>query len=360
MTCPACGRETPVAKVTGVCGNCIRTRPGEFLEPILLRHRAFREEHGLPPEPPRSKGGEPCGFCARECVLGREEPGYCGARVNREGKIEGGVKTARVSWYYDPLPTNCVADWVCPEGGNERKTRSVSPAAKGLQNLAVFYEACNFHCLNCQNWHFRERGIGPGMVTPETLAGAATADTACICFFGGDPGPSLLHSIKAARLARRSAGDRPLRICWETNGSVKQSFLKGMLGLALDSGGVIKFDLKAFSPHLHLALTGAGNRRTLDNFGRLAHSFDQRKDHPLLAASTLLVPGLVDEDEVAALAGYIASFSPDIPYALLAFHPDCRLRDLPPTSRDHAEASLSAAKKAGLKNVRLGNIHLIH
>ena len=80
---------------------------------------------------------------------------------------------------------------------------------------------------------------------------------------------------------------------------------------------------------------------------------------PFLAASTLLVPGYVDEQEVSGIAAFISSLSPDIPYSLLAFHPQFMMRDLPTTSRRHAEECLEAAKAQGLKNVRVGNIHLL-
>lgn len=76
-------------------------------------------------------------------------------------------------------------------------------------------------------------------------------------------------------------------------------------------------------------------------------------------ASTLLVPGYVDVEEVAALARFIAAINPAIPYSLLDFHPQFYLPDLPRTSRGHALRCLQAAREAGLANVRIGNIHLL-
>jgi len=43
------------------------------------------------------------------------------------------------------------------------------------------------------------------------------------------------------------------------------------------------------------------------------------------------------------------------PYSLLVFFPQFQMRDLRPTSRRQAEACFEAAKKAGLKRVKLGN-----
>ena len=91
----------------------------------------------------------------------------------------------------------------------------------------------------------------------------------------------------------------------------------------------------------------------------MANYFNKRPEPPLLIASTLLVPGYVDEREVGKIAEFIASLNPDIPYSLLGFHPHFYMNDLPRTSQKHAEKCLTAAYRAGLKRVKIGNIHLL-
>jgi len=132
-----------------------------------------------------------------------------------------------------------------------------------------------------------------------------------------------------------------------------------MAELSLKSGGCVKFDLKTFDEKLNLALCGITNKRTLDNFAFLSSLIKERPEPPFLVASTLLVPGYVDEEEVGKIAEFIASLNPDIPYALLGFHPHFYMSDLPTTSRSHAEACKDIAEKRGLKNVRIGNLHLL-
>jgi pyruvate formate lyase activating enzyme len=266
-----------------------------------------------------------------------------------------------VSWYYDPLPTNCVASWICPGGSDCGYPQySYRPGAEyGYQNLSVFYEACSSNCLFCQNWHFRQTDpAGVGHSSTE-LALAVDCRTSCICFFGGDPAPQMAHALAASRIALERHRDRILRICWETNGSVAQPLLNRMAALSLSSGGCIKFDLKADDDHLHRALCGVSNQMTLENFTRLAKLIPKRPDPPLLMASTLLVPGYVDAGEVSRIAGFIASLDRTIPYSLLAFYPQFEMADLPCTSRSHAQECLTAAKQAGLIRVRVGNAHLL-
>jgi pyruvate formate lyase activating enzyme len=135
--------------------------------------------------------------------------------------------------------------------------------------------------------------------------------------------------------------------------------LDQMVDMALRTGGCIKFDLKAWHETVHIALTGASNKRTLENFERVAARTRERPEVPLLIASTLLVPGYVDAEEVRPLAQFIARLDPRIPYALLAFHPDFMMEDLPKTSQRHLQRCLVAAKEAGLTTLHVGNRHLL-
>jgi pyruvate formate lyase activating enzyme len=183
--------------------------------------------------------------------------------------------------------------------------------------------------------------------------------TSCICYFGGDPTPQLQFSLDASRKALEANKGRILRICWETNGSMHKSLLDAMVKLALDSGGCIKFDLKAWDENLHIALTGNTNKRTIENFSRAGEKLGWRPTPPLLIASTLLVPGYIDETEIRSIATFIASINPDIPYSLLGFYPHFYMSDIPLTQKAVALRCLEAARDEGLKNVRIGNLHLL-
>ncbi len=359
--CRRCREPKVLSPTLGFCADCIRDNFEEVWPQIAAVHRESRERFGLPPFPPDTEGGLRCGRCQNLCRIGEEETGYCGIRRREADRIAGGDPAGTsVNFYFDPLPTNCVAEWVCAASGNSYPTYSHSPGPEyGWRNLAVFYRSCTFNCLFCQNWHFKERPRAEKLVSAAELAAQVREDTACVCFFGGDPTPQLPHALEAARLARAARPGQILRICFETNGAVSRRLLRQMAEVSLESGGCIKFDLKAWSEPLHLALTGVSNRRTLENFRRLAARFGERKSPPLVVASTLLVPGYVDEHEVARIASYLSSLNPDIPYSLLGFAPNFYLNDLPRTSRDHAERCLRQARAAGLRNVRLANTHLL-
>ncbi|MHC4617755.1 MAG: radical SAM protein [Planctomycetota bacterium] len=362
-TCMRCGRASEeTAEVLSICVDCLRKADDDFLTVLKKIHGRSREEFGLPASAPSDLAGIQCRLCRNKCRIPAGGRGYCGVRRNDQGRLRGGTpREAAVSWYYDPLPTNCVADWVCAGGsGAGYPEWACRPRAEhGNVNLAVFYEACTFNCLFCQNWHYRQRSTQSRTRTAQELAESVTANTSCICFFGGDPTCQLPHALAASRLARNRNPGRIPRICWETNGSMSPPLLEKMMTLSLETGGCVKFDLKAMNPNIHLALCGVDSRQTLENFAAAAKRISERPEPPPLVASTLLIPGYIDAQEVGSIASFIAELDPNIPYALLGFHGDFLMTDLPRTSRKQAESCLAAAEAAGLTRVRLGNIHIL-
>ncbi len=353
-SCLLCKAESRlISQGMGVCLSCLRVRPQEALSVALDRHAATRQALGLPGRPPRAEGGVRCRLCSQGCSIGEGERGFCGLRRVEQGRlthIAGTPRRGWLHWYRDPLPTNCVADWVCP-----------GHTAYGRHNLAVFYASCTLDCLFCQNSQFRytdprrERDGSVEALSAAALAALATESTFCVCFFGGDPASQMPHALAAGR----RLADRGVRVCWETAGTMNERALIQALALTIESSGSFKFDLKAFDPALHQALTGGSNQQALKNFALAVERAADRSEIHTLVASTPLVPGYIDGEEVHRIAGFIASHNPEIPYALLAFYPHDRMRDLPRTPRRLAEEALEAAHTAGLANVRVGNVHLL-
>lgn len=152
---------------------------------------------------------------------------------------------------------------------------------------------------------------------------------------------------------------RIVRICYEWNGDGHPSLVARALETVVESGGNVKFDLKAYDPNLHVVLTGLDNKRILENFEMVYRRFyERRRGLPVLAATTLLVPGYVDEGEVGEIASFIASLDEGIPYSLLVFHPDYLMRDLPITPTEQVSRCYRAAKRH-LRHVEIGNIGLL-
>lgn len=338
--CRVCRKESlRVSNFLGVCLDCIKGRFDDCREQILKAHAVARSEFDLPPIPPKD-GKVKCTLCANECAIPEGNRGFCGLRTVKEGKLVHIIgSNGLLSWYKDPLPTNCVADPFC------RGHTKV-----GYHNLAVFIESCSADCLFCQNWHFRTTKR-KSFLRAEELASAVTPTTFCICFFGGDPSTQMPFAMKVARMRRDVA------ICWETNGLMNPKVCETATKISLETGGCIKFDIKAYNPGLYFALCGVSNKKVFENF-KIASKY-RRDDYPVVVASTLLVPGYVDAEEVYKIAKFIADINPETPYVLLGFFPHFFMRDLQVTSWKEALEAKDAAENAGLRRIRIGNVHLL-
>jgi len=327
VKCVICGNETHT-KAIPLCPKCVRTEKAlEFLPKV---HPDVFKVKG--------KGIAKCRLCSNEC--GFDDVGLCRLRFVKNGKLFSLSNSNRaiLSYYYDPLPTNCCNAWFC-EGSK----------LEGV-NLAVFYYGCNFDCLYCQNYSHKFVSEKNSVGLEEMVEKTMPERVKCICHFGGSPEPQLPFAVKFSREVLKR---RRVMICWEWNGAGRTSLALKASKLSYESGGTVKFDLKAWNPYLHMILTGRSNERTLKNFERI---FDRYPE--VVSATTLLVPYYVDEKEVEGIAKFLSSLSDEIPYSLLVFHPDFMLNDMPITPKSQVRRCYEVAKRY-LKRVYIGNVFLL-
>ncbi|MFA4662167.1 radical SAM protein [Pyrococcus kukulkanii] len=334
--CKICGKESEeISESIGVCIDCLRKGHLEF---SLKSHKEFRERIGLPARPP--KGGVKCSICANECKV--KDVGYCGVWVNSSGlRPKYGFDNAELFYYLDPHPTNCVAEPVCPEKDHI-----------GFYNLAVFFYACNLDCLFCQNIEHKT-SHGSVVSLDELVKVALDRRVTCVCFFGGDPAP---YSPFAIRFSRKILRRRRIRICWETNGLENPRIMREIARISRESGGIVKIDWKAYTPEVYEALTGVNGEKAVERIKENVRIV--KEEGAELVISTLVVPHYVDEVEVRKIVNYIASVDRNIPYVLLAFHPEHLMNDVPTTSYGQMEKLVRIAKKK-LKRVFVGNPWLL-
>ena len=353
--CRACGFVSDeISEAIGLCVKCLRENPSLSLEAVKRIREEWRKSLNLPLYPPRS-GNITCHMCVNECSIPEGDFGYCGIIKNEGGRfstISGGFNRAYLHWYFDPLPTNCVAAPVCPERENY-----------GFYNLAVFFAGCNLDCLFCQNIHHKymikdgkvRTNEGVILSDEELFKIAMDPRVVCVCFFGGDPIPHMAYTIKVARKIIRYS-KKGKRVCWETNGLMDTKITENVAKLCAETGGKVKVDWKAYSPTLYQILTGVDGEKAVE---RLKENVMILSKYGVLVVSTLVVPHYIDAVEIGSIARFLASIDPDIPYILLGFAPQHLMFDIPTTSRKQMEEVYSAALSAGLKNVHIGNRWLL-
>lgn len=113
----------------------------------------------------------------------------------------------------------------------------------------------------------------------------------------------------------------------------------------LDEAGLgeVYVSIKAYSDSVHRQFTGHSNKRSLENFKLLKNSRIK------LGAGTILIPGLVDVDEIEGLAKFIGGVDPNIPLRIAAYMPIPGTPWRSPTKDEMMKAAQMASRY--LKNV---------
>jgi pyruvate formate lyase activating enzyme len=167
-----------------------------------------------------------------------------------------------------------------------------------------------------------------------------------ISFTGGDLACQPEFYAQAAEAIKGL--ERNLWVLFETNGY-------GLTPDTLDlfrEAGIDSFwlDIKAHDGGVHRRLTGSSNERVL---GLPAMILERGF---VLEVSSVCIPGWVEADQIGEIAGLLAGVDQDIPYAIIAFLPENKMRDVPSPGFRQMVDAFEAARDAGLRNVRVGNL----
>jgi pyruvate-formate lyase-activating enzyme len=267
--------------------------------------------------------------------------------------------------------------------------------------LSIYQSGCNFSCRKCHSWDFTKVKQGSWytphdilneartydkLVTlrePRSMATAWHAHDSCRCcgscvtykrrshtcpglldpasvvlspqgfgparnivaFTGGDIICCPEFYGECARLIKENTN---LWVLLETNG----------YGLTpqnleyLQTSGVDAFwlDIKAFDPAKHRWLTGCTNERILP----LPEEIRQRDFE--LEVLSLYIPGVVETDNLEKIAQLLYAVDSDIPFTLLAFFPEYRMKNYRSPTVKEMVSAYQTVKATGLKNIRLGNL----
>jgi pyruvate formate lyase activating enzyme len=220
----------------------------------------------------------------------------------------------------------------------------------GTPILSFGTAGCNLACGFCQNWDLsksRQLDILADAAPPEAIARAAERlGCRSVAYTYNDPVIFLEYATATARACR----ERGIRSVAVTAGYVssgaREAFFSGM-----DAANV---DLKAFSEDFYRRLCRGHLQPVLETLEYVA-----RETRVWLELTTLLIPGHNDSDaELDAMTAWVADrLGPDVPLHFTAFHPDYRLRDLPPTPAATLTRARAIARRNGVRHAYTGNVH---
>ncbi|HYN96650.1 MAG TPA: AmmeMemoRadiSam system radical SAM enzyme [Pilimelia sp.] len=281
---------------------------------------------------PLPDGRIQCDVCPRACKLREGQRGLCFVR--------GRVADQVVLTSYGRSSGFCV---------DPVEKKPLNHFLPGTPVLSFGTAGCNLACRFCQNWDIsksREIDTLSSAASPEALAEAAERlGCRSVAFTYNDPVIFMEYAMDVADACRQ----RGIRSVAVSAGYMSPA-PRAEFYAHMDAANI---DLKAFSEDFYTAVTFARLDAVLETLEFL------RDSSVWFEVTTLLIPGHNDSDtEIGRQCEWFAGhLGPDVPLHFSAFHPDFKMRDVPPTPPATLRRARRLALAAGLRYVYTGNVH---
>ena len=273
-----------------------------------------------------------CGACPRHCRLADGAVGFCRARKAEGGRVVAANYGKITSLALDPIEKKPIAFF-----------------RPGENVLSVGSFGCNLRCPFCQNDAISQQGedgVSCQAATPVELADLA-----------------LKVGREQGNLGLAYTYNEPL-VGWEfVRDCAMEVHARGMLNVLVSNGCAAADVVEEIAPLVDAAnidLKGPSQ----EYYDWLGGDFASvcRTISTLHAAgchvevTTLVVPGRNDsEDDIDAIAGLVASVSPDIPLHVTRFFPRFQMLDRQPTPAADVRRLADVARRR-LNHVLTGNL----
>ena len=274
-----------------------------------------------------------CDVCPRECKLHEGQRGLCFVRANKDGKIVLTTYGRSSGYCIDPI-----------------EKKPLNHFYPGSSVMSFGTAGCNLACKFCQNWDIsksKEIDILADQASPEKIARVAK-ELGCksVAYTYNDPVIFMEYAIDVAKECRK----RDIKSVAVTAGYISPEPRKEFFQY-MDAANV---DLKAFTEDFYWKITGGHLQPILDTLEYIKHETDV-----WLELTTLLIPGHNDSDEeIEKMTQWVVDkLGPDVPMHFTAFHPDWKMRDVPPTPAETLTRAREIAMKNGVRYAYTGNVH---
>jgi pyruvate formate lyase activating enzyme len=279
-----------------------------------------------------------CQTCNHHCRISPFKRGVCGVRENHKGKLYSLIYGRIIAENIDPIEKKPLYHFM-----------------PGTYSLSIASVGCNLRCLWCQNWDISQctkgnldraeftNTLGIEMEPEQIVEHARKAKTPSISYTYTEPTIFLEFALDTMKLARASG----LKNIWVSNGYMTKKCLD-LIAPYLDA---INIDLKGFNEENYLKYSGAKLQPILDNI----HDIYKRGIH--LEVTTLIIPGINDDEkQLNGIAKFLATISKEIPWHISRFFPAYKMPNTPITPVETLKLAEMIGKKAGLKNIHIGNV----
>jgi pyruvate formate lyase activating enzyme len=279
-----------------------------------------------------SDGRVQCDVCPRYCKLHDGQRGLCFVRANQNNRIVLTTWGRSSGYCVDPI-----------------EKKPLNHFLPGTPVLSFGTAGCNLACKFCQNWDIsksREMDTLMDEASPATIARAAK-ELGCrsVAYTYNDPVIFMEYAIDVAQACREHGIKSVAVTAGYMCDAPRREFYRYM-----DAANV---DLKGFTEEFYWKLTGAHLQPVLETLEYLKH-----ETRVWFEITTLLIPGLNDSDqELNAMTQWVVEhLGPDVPMHFTAFHPDWKMRDLPPTPAATLTRARNIAQQNGVRYAYTGNV----
>jgi pyruvate formate lyase activating enzyme len=283
-----------------------------------------------------------CHLCPRKCVILPGREGFCGVRHSEGGRLYSLVYGKACSMSIDPI-----------------EKKPLHHFRPGTHCLSVCTLGCNLDCSFCQNWDISHPGLSrkrvdrhgsmpiiPGDdVPPERIVEIAVDQgVEGIAYTYTEPTIFFEYALDIMKLARKAG----LYNVWVSNGfTCPEPAMEASRYL-----DAINIDIKG-SGAFYRKLCNAPSEASAKKAARI-----YREQGVWVEITTLVVPGYNDSDRIlSGISRWVArDLGKETPIHFSRFHPEFRLTEVEPTPARTLMKARELARKAGLKNVYIGNV----
>ncbi len=293
--------------------------------------------------------GVQCLACRRYCRIAEGQAGFCGVRVNENGRLRLSVYGRPCAVHIDPIEKKPLFHFI-----------------PGSTSFSIGTFGCNFACEFCQNWDISQAPHEARQKDPKrwreyfehlirmceewpperVVSEALRSGCKSISFTYNEPTIFTEYAIDVMKLARKKG----LKGVYVTNGYESHECWDAIKGY-IDAANI---DLKAYNKRFYTKLC------KVPDFEPVKDSIEYaRKKGIWVEVTTLIIPDWNDdESELKAEAEFLASVDPEMPWHVTAFHPDYKLLDKNPTPPESLMKAREIGKMSGIKHVYCGNVAL--
>jgi pyruvate formate lyase activating enzyme len=240
----------------------------------------------------KEQGKVQCQLCPHNCLIAEGKTGICQVRLNRQGELTLPFYGKLSALAIDPI-----------------EKKPLYHFYPGRSILSLGFWGCSFRCPFCQNYQISQvaRSSGATYSPEQVVQTALEQNSVGIAYTYSEPLVHLEYVLDMARLAR----EKGLKNVLVSNGYINPEPATELLTL-MDAANI---DLKAFNEEFYHKEIGG-------KLGDVKRFLEQAAACIHLEVTTLVIPTKNDaEAEIEALARFLASLNPAIPYHLSCYYP---------------------------------------